>query len=73
MARATGEGSEPSSANPSGALMAGCAMIRGPVPRCGHVAVCTMNGWHRKTSPARPVACASARHSTDSRQNTVSE
>jgi hypothetical protein len=39
-------------------LTAGWAIIRGPVPRCGQVAVCTMNGWHKKTSPGFPVACA---------------
>jgi hypothetical protein len=72
MARAAGEGSDPSSAKPPGALMAGWAIIRGPAPRCGQVAVCTMNGWHTNTSPARPVAWAAVRHSTDSRQNTVS-
>ena len=44
MAWATGEGSEPSSAKPRGALTAGWAIIRGPAPRCGQVAVCTMNG-----------------------------
>jgi hypothetical protein len=44
MACATGEGSEPSSTNPAGALTAGWAIIRGPAPRCGQVAVCTMNG-----------------------------
>ena len=63
MARATAEGSEPSSTKPSGALTAGWAIIRGPAPRCGQVAVCTMNGWHKNTSPAFPVACAAVRHS----------
>lgn len=47
MARATGEGSEPSRTNPSGTCTAGWAIIRGAGPRCGQVAVCTMNGWHR--------------------------
>src|SRR6266545_4993748 len=47
--------------------MPGWAIIRGVVPRCGHVAVCTINGWHRKTSPARPVACTTVRHMTDGR------
>jgi hypothetical protein len=47
IAWATGEESEPSSANPSGTAMPGWAIIRGAVPRCGQVAVCTMNGWHR--------------------------
>jgi hypothetical protein len=48
MARATGEGSEPSSTKPSGALTAGWAVIRGLVPWCGQVDVWTMNGWHGK-------------------------
>jgi hypothetical protein len=73
MAPATGEGSEPSSTKPSGALTAGWAIIRGPLPRCGQVAVCTMNGWHKKTSPAFPVACATFMHSTDGRQKSASE
>ena len=73
MARATGEQSEPSSTKPSGALTAGWAIIRGPLPRCGQVAVCTMNGWHRNTSPAVPVACATFKHRTDGRQKSVSE
>ncbi len=65
MARATGDGSVPSTAKPAGAQTAGWAMIRGPVPRCGQVAVCTMNGWHKNTSPAEPVACATGRHSVE--------
>ena len=44
IALATGEGSEPSIANPSRTWTAGWATIRGIVPRCGQVAVCTMNG-----------------------------
>jgi hypothetical protein len=72
MAWATGEGSDPSSANPSWIGTAGWAIIRGPVPRCGQVAVWTRNGWHKKTSPARPVACATGLHSTDGRQNSPS-
>jgi hypothetical protein len=51
MARATGEGSDPSGANPSRACTAGWAMIRGAVPGCGQVAVCTTNGWHKKHIP----------------------
>src|SRR6266498_3029743 len=39
--------------------------------RCGHVAVCTINGWHRKTSPARPVACTTVRHMTDGRTREI--
>ena len=65
MARATGDGSVPSSVKPSAAWTAGWAIILGPIPRCGHVAVCTMNGWHRKTSPADPVACTTGRPSVD--------
>lgn len=47
IALATGEGSEPSKSKPSGRWTAGWAIIRGAVPRWGHVAVCTMNGWHK--------------------------
>ena len=56
MAFATGDGSEPSRVKPSATCTAGWAIILGPVPRCGQVAVCTMNGWHKNTSPAWPVA-----------------
>jgi hypothetical protein len=73
MARATSEGSEPSSTKPSGALSEGWAIIRGPAPWCGQVAVCTMNGWHKNTSPAFPVACAAVLHSVDGRQKSASE
>ena len=69
MARAGGEGSLPSSVNPSRRCTAGWAIIRGPVHRCGQVAVWTKNGWHKKASPARPVACVTGRHRTDGRQN----
>jgi hypothetical protein len=55
MARATGEGSDPSSANPSRTCTAGWATIRSAVPRCGQVAVCTTNGWHKR----RPRPCRS--------------
>src|SRR5580658_6796716 len=71
MARATGEGSDPSSTNPSRTCTAGWAIIRGPRPRCGQVAVCAANGCHKKTSPAWPVACATGLHSTDGRQNSA--
>jgi len=63
MARATGEGPEPSSANPSRTWTAGCAIIRGVLPRCrcrvestpdGQVAV-TDEALHVKAH--RPIVC----------------
>jgi hypothetical protein len=48
-------------------VTAGWAIIRGATPRCGHVAVWTMKGWHRCTSPAAPVARATGRQSTEGR------
>ena len=52
IARATGDGSEPSRLKPSATCDAGLGHHPRAVPRCGQVAVCTMNGWHRYTSPA---------------------
>jgi hypothetical protein len=40
--------------------------------RTRQVAVCTMNGWHKNTSPAEPVACATGRHNAEGRQNPAS-
>ena len=40
-----------------------------PCSPCGQVAMWTMNGWHKKASPARPVACVTGLHRTDGRQN----
>jgi len=50
--------------NPSATSTPGWATRRAAVPRCGQVAVCTMNGWQTNTSPARPVA-STVRLSTD--------
>jgi hypothetical protein len=72
MAWATGDRSVPSRAKPAGALTPGWAIIRGPVPRCGQVAVCTMNGRHKNTSPAAPVAWATGRHSVEGYQGSAS-
>lgn len=49
------------SGNSSSRATPGWAMSRGQRPVCGQDAACTRNGWHRKTSPARPVASAVGR------------
>jgi len=43
------------SGNASCRATPGWAMILGYRPLCGQEAAWTRNGWHRKTSPARPV------------------
>src|SRR5258708_4053854 len=55
MAMATGEGSEPSSTKPSGALTAGWAIIRGPVPRCASTAPRTATYPSRTIVTEQPV------------------
>ena len=57
-ARPTGESSSspPSTRTSPTSEMGGCATNLGALPRCGQLAACTRKGWHRKTSPASPVA-----------------